>query len=117
MAAVLLPPSPYKFVEEMTFEEAMNKVHDLKKYIFRLYGKMHLIENEIGQQPTHIPEEYLDLPDVNPYPEEDTPNILMRSFAVDGSIGRDYYNTLRTMEECKRLIVKIEAHIAEMAVG
>jgi len=117
MAAALLPPSPYKFVEEMTFEESANKIHDLKKYIFRLYGKMHLIENEIGQQPTHIPEEYLGLPDVKPYPEEDTPNVLMRSFAVDGSIGRDYYNALRTMEECKRLIVKIEAHIAEMAVG
>ena len=117
MAGALLPPSAYKLLEEITFEEAVNKVHDLKQYIFRLYGKMHIIENEIGQEPTQIPEEYIGLSDAKPYPEEDTPNTLMRTFAVDGSIGRDYYNAQRTIEECKRLIVKIEARIAEMATG
>jgi len=117
MAGALLPPSPYKFVEEMTFKEAMNKIHDLKQYIFRCYGKMQDILIGAGEQPTQIPEEYLDLPDAKPYPEEHTPNMLMRTFAVDGSIGREYYNAERSIEECQRLIVKIEAHIAEMVSG
>ena len=118
MAFVPPPPlSAYKYVEEMTFEEATNKVHDLKQYIFRLYGTMHRIETELGKEPTQIPEEYLDLPDAKPYPEKETPNTLMRTFAVDGSIGREYYNAQRTIEECQRLIVKIEARISEMATG
>ena len=115
--AHLLPPAPYKYVEEMTFEEAANKLYDLKQYIFRLYGTMHRIENELGKEQTPIPEEYLDLPYAKPYPEKDTPNTLMRTFAVDGSIGRDYYNAQRTIEECQRLIVKIEDRISEMATG
>lgn len=117
MAGALLPPSPYKFVEEFTLKEAENKIHDLKHYIFRCYGKMQEILIGLGEQPTQIPEEYLDLPDAKPYPEEDTPNMLMRTFAVDGSVGRDYYNAERTIEECQRLIVKIEARIAELTVG
>jgi hypothetical protein len=117
MAGAILPPSGYKLLEEMTFEESVNKVHDLKQYIFRLYGTMHRIETELGKDQTPIPEEYLDLPDAKPYPEENTPNTLMRTFAVDGSIGREYYNAQRTIEECKRLIVNIEARIAEMATG
>jgi hypothetical protein len=115
--AHLLPPAPYKYVEEMTFEEAVNKIHDLKHCIARLYGTMQRIETEMGKEQTPIPEDYLDLPDAKPYPEENTPNVLMRSFAVDGSIGRDYYNAQRSIEEYKILIVKIEARIAEMATG
>lgn len=117
MAGALLPPSPYKLLEELTFGEAMNKVHDLKHDIARLYGTMQRIEHELARQLTQIPEEYLDLPEAKPYPEENTPNLLMRTFAVDGSIGRDYYNAQRTIEECQKLIVKIEARIADIVVG
>lgn len=115
--AVLLPPSAYKHVDEMTFEEAKNKIYDLKGNILRLYRKMQDIAIELGDQPPEIPEEYLDLPDAKPHPEEDTPNMLMRSFAVDGSIERDYYNAQRSIEECQRLIVNINTHIADIVVG
>lgn len=105
------PPNAYMYVEDMSREQLENKLHALIQDILRLYVRVHNIEDAEEKQRTPIPEKYLDRPVAKPFPEVITPNVIMRSFAVDGTVEREYYNAKRQIGECERIILNIEARL------
>ena len=111
------PPNVYKYVEDMNAGELSNKGHALKREIANLYQKLRELDEKLGKDPTLMPDEYNDIPDAKPFPKEITPNVIMRSYKVDGTIEREHYNAVHRIKDCHDLILKIEARIAEMISG
>ena len=116
----LLPPPPpniYKHIDEMTLEECLNKIHAFKLEIELLYGKLRDLEIQMGIHPTETPEIFKNLLIEKPFPQAITPNVMMRSYKVDGTLDREHYNTLHQIVDCHKFITMIESRISEMMSG
>jgi len=104
----LVPPPPYKYPSDMTYEECGNKIWSLNHEIASCYTRAREIERSNNLPLTSIPEMFIHLPDAKPFPEVITPNVMTRQYRVDGTVGRAHYNCLRQIDDYVTLIEKIQ---------
>jgi len=90
------PGAQNAYFSSMTLKQLANCIHSLKIKIGELYEYLQYAQGLAGSEITPIPDKYVGIPATKPFPEETTPSLPgIRSYRVDGSIGREIWNTLR----------------------
>ena len=90
------PAAQYEYFSSMTLKQLANCIHSLKIKIGELYEYLQYAQGLAGSEITPTPDTYVGIPATKPFPEETTPSLPgIRSYRVDGSIGREIWNTHR----------------------
>jgi hypothetical protein len=80
----------------MNLKQLANCIHSLKIKIGELYEYLQYAQGLAGSAITPIPDKYVGISATKPFPEETTPCLPpIRSYRIDGSIGREIWNTHR----------------------
>ena len=103
----LLPPPPpmlgplpaaaqYMQFQNLNSKQLANSIYSIKLKIRELYEYLQYTQGLAEVLITPTPDKYVGLPAEKPFPDETTPALPMtRAYRVDGSLGREIWNTQR----------------------
>ena len=96
MLGLIGPGAQTAYFSSMTLKQLANCIHALKIKIGELYEYLQYTQGLAGVAITPIPDKYVGISATKPFPEETTPCLPpIRSYRVDGSLGREIWNTQR----------------------
>lgn len=105
--ALLLPPPPpmlgplppaalYMRFQNFNSKQLANSIYSIKLKVGELYEYLQYTERLAGLPITPIPDKYVGISATKPFPDEITPPLpMIRAYRVDGSLGREIWNTQR----------------------
>jgi len=96
MLGLIGPGAQNAYFSSMNLKQLANCIHSLKIKIGELYEYLQYAQGLAGSAITPIPDKYVGISATKPFPEETTPCLPpIRSYRIDGSIGREIWNTHR----------------------
>jgi len=96
MLGLIGPGAQNAYFSSMNSKQLGNCIHSLNVKIGELYEYLQYTQGLAGVAITPIPDKYVGISATKPFPEETTPSLpAIRSYRVDGSLGREIWNTQR----------------------